>query len=294
MPRKPRIHLPGGFYHVILRGNGRQDIFFASTDRDKWQAILKKGLNRYGHRVHAYCWMTNHIHMAMQAGNQPLANFMRYVASSYARFINRINHRPGHLFERRYRAILINSDEYLLELIRYIHLNPVRARMVEQPGNYCWSSHTAYGGGERPVWLTIDRILQMFAITGNTAHRRYIEYMLQEPQEGTTALLRQGRPGDDRILGNDDWAEGVLAAADGHVPERTLEQLIDEVCRQHGVHEAALAESSRCRKLARIRTEIALTASEQGIATITEVARRFSRAHSGLVRSVNRLRDDRR
>ncbi len=293
MPRKPRIHLPGGFYHVILRGNGRQDIFFTATDRDMWQALLQKGLGRYGHRIHAYCWMTNHIHMAVQVGRQPLANFMGYVASSYARFINRINRRPGHLFERRYRAILINSDEYLLELIRYIHLNPVRALMVEQPANYCWSSHAAYSGGERPGWLTVDCILQMFAVTANKAHRRYVEYMLQEPEEGTTALLRQGLSGDDRILGNDDWVEGVLAAAGHHVPERTLEQLIAEVCRQHRVHEASLAESSRCRELARIRTEIALLASEQGIATITEVARRFGRAHSGLVRSVNRLRDNR-
>ena len=192
MPRKPRIHVPGGFYHVILRGNGRQNIFFAAADRDKWQDILQKGLGRYGHRIHAYCWMTNHIHMAVQASNQPLANFMGYSASSYARFINRVNRRPGHLFERRYRAILINSDEYLLELVRYIHLNPVRAHMVEQPGNYHWSSHGAYSGGERPVWLTADRILQMFATTANKAHRRYRKYILQAPLEDTIALLRQG------------------------------------------------------------------------------------------------------
>jgi len=102
MARKPRIRVYGGFYHVILRGDGRQNIFFAATDRNKWQDILQKGLSRYGRRIHAYCWMTNHIHMAVQVGSQPLANCMGYIASSYARFINRVNCRPGHLFKRRY------------------------------------------------------------------------------------------------------------------------------------------------------------------------------------------------
>ena len=109
MPRKPRIHLPGGFYHIILRGNARQDIYFDSADRIAWQALLEKGLDRYEHRVHAYCWMTNHVHMALQAGAEPLARFMTYLASNYARRINCRKRRSGHLFERRYRAILVQD-----------------------------------------------------------------------------------------------------------------------------------------------------------------------------------------
>ena len=85
MSRQPRLHLPGGFYHVILRGNGRQPIFFDNQDRDRWQEILQKALTRYRHRLHAYCWMTNHVHMAIQAGAEPLADFMRILASRYAK-----------------------------------------------------------------------------------------------------------------------------------------------------------------------------------------------------------------
>ena len=99
MPRKPRIHLPGGFYHVILRGNGRQAIFFDSTDRQTWEDLLQASLHRYGHRLHAYCWMTNHIHMAVQAGTEPLALFMSHLASRYARYLNRANG-AGHRFVR--------------------------------------------------------------------------------------------------------------------------------------------------------------------------------------------------
>ena len=101
MPRKPRIHLPGGFYHIILRGNARQDIYCNSADRITWQMLLADGLNHYKHRLHAYCWMTNHVHMAVQAGTEPLARFMAYLASNYARRFNLRNHRSGHLFEQQ-------------------------------------------------------------------------------------------------------------------------------------------------------------------------------------------------
>jgi len=180
-----------------------------------------------------------------------------------------------------------------LELVRYIHLNPVRAHMVEKTDNYLWSSHAPYSGGECPVWLTTDHILQTFATTVTKAHRRYREYMLQRPSKNVITLLRQGLPRDDQILGNDDWSERVLTKADDYTPAQSLEQLIVEVCRRHHVDKAALSERSRCRKFSRIRAEIALIASEQGVATITEVARQFGRAHSGLVRSVNHLRDSR-
>ena len=106
MPRKPRIHVPGGFYHIILRGNARQDIYFNSADRIIWQALIEEGLGRYEHRMHAYCWMTNHVHMAIQAGAEPLARFMTYLASNYARRINlrkaNRKYKPP-LFEQRIR-----------------------------------------------------------------------------------------------------------------------------------------------------------------------------------------------
>ncbi len=293
MPRKPRIHLPGGFYHVILRGNNRQEIFFRPTDREKWQGFLEKGLSRYEHRLHAYCWMTNHVHMAIQAGARPLADFIRYLASCYARHINFVNRRSGHLFERRYRCILVSSDQYLLELLRYIHLNPVRAMMVEKPDNYPWSSHRAYGGCSHPDWLTTDSILRMLAPTVARARRRYRNFMSEAPSEDTMIRLRSGLEQDDRLLGRDDWVGQVLARTEENVSRITLEDLIIETCRQFGVEPALLAHRSRSRGLARVRAEIALRASEQGIATVSEVARRFGRAHSGLIRAVNRLRDDR-
>ena len=176
MPRKPRLHVPGGFFHVILRGNGRSNIFFAREDRSIWESLIADAVQRYGHRIHAYCWMTNHTHMAIQSGPEPLAQFIAYIAGNYARRMNIRMQRTGHLFERRYRAFLVQEDTYLLELVRYIHMNPVRAGLVDRCGDYEWSSHRAYLDSGRPEWLTVDYVLQMFGQSGECAQRNFSEF----------------------------------------------------------------------------------------------------------------------
>jgi len=291
MPRQPRLHLPGGFYHVILRGNGRQAIFFDNEDRDQWQAILQKALVRCRHRLHAYCWMTNHVHMAMQAGAEPLSDFMRILASRYAKYLNRKRRRPGHLFERRYRAILVQRDEYLIELLRYIHLNPVRANMVPDPSDYRWSSHNAYLRLKGSSWLTVDTVAAMFSSRRSGARESYSRFMAQLPSEDTLKMLRQGCPGDERLLGDDTWVKSVLAEFDAIERHGNLDRIIDDACKEHNVTEAMLASRSRSRRHSRIRAEIAIAATERHCATVTEVAKRFGRAHSGLSRAMNRLRD---
>jgi REP element-mobilizing transposase RayT len=147
--------VPGGLYHVILRGNGRQTIFFDADDRQRWESLIEEGVSRYAHRIHAYCWMTNHVHLAIQCHDIPLAKLMGFVASQYARSTNKKINRSGHLFERRHRAILVQADSYLKELIRYIHQNPLRAGMVDDLTDYQWSSHLAYLQGKQPNWLTL-------------------------------------------------------------------------------------------------------------------------------------------
>ena len=291
MPRRPRLHVPGGFYHVILRGNGRQAVFFDAEDREHWENILQQGLTRHQHRLHAYCWMTNHVHMAIQAGAEPLAGFMGFVASRYARILNRKTGRPGHLFERRYRAILLQQDTYLKELLRYIHLNPVRARMVADPADYPWSSHTAYLQKHTPTWLTVDYLTAMFGASRQSASLAYAEFVTGQPTDVTMRLLRNGTSDDDRILGEDAWIKVILSKLDTPATYRSLDELVQDTCRRHNIAETALVSRSRSRLNSAIRAEIALAATEQKIATVTEVAKRFRRAHSGLSRAMNRLRD---
>ncbi|MCK5231162.1 MAG: transposase, partial [Desulfobulbaceae bacterium] len=133
MARKPRIHYPGAVYHVILRGNGGQDIFYSQEDRYRLYLLLQEGIERFGHRIHAFCLMTNHLHIVVQVGDIALSKIFQNVSFRYTRYINKKQNRIGHLFQGRYKALLIDPDSYLLELVRYIHNNPLRTGMVLSP-----------------------------------------------------------------------------------------------------------------------------------------------------------------
>src|SRR5512146_1265568 len=176
MARKPRLHVPGGLYHVILRGNAREDIFFAAQDRHCLYDLLAQGVARFGYRVHAFCLMTNHLHLALQAGDQSLSAGMQNLAFRYTRYLNARLQRFGHLFQGRFKAYLVDRDRYGLALVRYIHLNPVRARMVKQPAAYSYSSHRAYLGREVLPWLTTNWVLGQFAPRLGMARSRYARF----------------------------------------------------------------------------------------------------------------------
>ena len=139
MARKPRLHVPGGLYHVILRGNAKQDVFFSAGDRKYFYELLAEGVLRFGYRVHAFCLMSNHLHLALQAGEDSLSSAMQNLSFRYTRYLNARLGRVGHVFQGRFKAYLVDQDRYGLALVRYIHLNPVRAKTVRQPGAYAWS-----------------------------------------------------------------------------------------------------------------------------------------------------------
>ncbi|MFH1185948.1 MAG: transposase [Chloroflexota bacterium] len=152
MARKPRIHYAGALHHVILRGNAGDDVFSDDVDRTKFCLLVQEGIERFEHRVHAFCLMGTHVHVALQVRERPLSRIMQNLTFRYTQWYNRRHARIGHLFHGRYKANLVDVDTYLVSLVRYIHLNPVRAGMVERPEDYRWSSHRFYvdAGVEAP------------------------------------------------------------------------------------------------------------------------------------------------
>lgn len=148
MPRPPRLHVPGAYYHVVLRGNHREALFGSPTDRQVLDEIVADALAHFSSRIHAYCWMTNHLHALLQIADRPLGKIMQRIAQRYARYRHKALRTSGHLFERRYKAKLVDVDAYFLALLRYIHLNPVKAHLVTDPADYPWSSHRAFLGLE--------------------------------------------------------------------------------------------------------------------------------------------------
>ena len=163
MPRSPRIHAPGAMYHVTLRGNHRQAIFFTPDDRSLLTRIVRDIIVECDAQLHAYCYMTNHVHALLQVRDTPLSRIMLLIAGRYARSVQARLETTGHLFEKRYHALLVDADEYLLTLLRYIHLNPVRAKLASSPDDYPWSSHHAYVGNRCEPWVTTEFALRCWA-----------------------------------------------------------------------------------------------------------------------------------
>jgi REP element-mobilizing transposase RayT len=149
MPRHPRVHAEGLLYHVIARGNNGQKVFVSESDYEAFIEGLRTVRQRYPFSLYAYALMSNHFHLLLEVHRFPTARILQSLLTGYVRRFNRTHHRRGHLFEGRYKAILCDRDSYLLELVRYIHLNPVRAAMVKRPGEWQWSGHGEYLGKEK-------------------------------------------------------------------------------------------------------------------------------------------------
>lgn len=178
MSRPLRIEYPGACYHVTSRGNEQKDIFGTRSDRKRFLEYLESASQRYNAVVHAYCLMSNHYHLLLETPSGNLSSIMHHINGAYTTYYNIKKSRAGHLFQGRFKAILIDAQSYLLELSRYIHLNPVRAKMVERPEQYEWSSYRCYiGSVNPPEWLTTDFILASVTSAPEMANR-FKEYRL--------------------------------------------------------------------------------------------------------------------
>ena len=174
MARPLRIEFPGAFYHVMNRGNTGMNIFRSERDREKFLDYVGKAVKRFDIKVHIYCLMTTHYHFLIETPHPNLSQAIKWINAGYSMYFNRKRRRHGHLFQGRFKAVLVDADEYLKHLSRYIHLNPVRARMVEHCGDYSWSSYRALSGYvEPPEWLETDWLLSLFAEDRNIAKQRY-------------------------------------------------------------------------------------------------------------------------
>ena len=154
MSRPLRIEFPGALYHVTSRGNRREDIFADDTDRARFLAVVAQGLQRFDALLMAYCLMSNHYHFVVHTRQGNLSVLMRHINGCFTQAFNRRHGKVGHLFQGRFKAILVDREAYLLEVCRYVDLNPVRARMVAGPGDWPWSSYRAHvGQAVSAVWL---------------------------------------------------------------------------------------------------------------------------------------------
>jgi REP element-mobilizing transposase RayT len=279
MARRPRVHVPGGFYHVTLRGNHQQRIFFADTDRLLLNEIVARALEQLESRLHAYCWMDNHIHMLVEVGESPLGCLMRQIASGFARRMQRNLGTTGHFFERRYHAKLVAVETYLKVAVRYIHMNPVTAGMVRDPRDYPWSSHRHYlnGGGS---WITTDFVLGMFGSTRSRAVAAYDQFLADEPIVDWESIVAGTSGSSDEL--DLDLRLMRERPFKPMAPRQSLDELIGEACRLFMIASNRLDSPVRDPVISKVRAWIALQARERGIATLSDVARRLNRTEATL------------
>jgi len=289
MARRHRFHTPNSTYHVMLRGNNGQEIFFSDEDRCRMCILIQQSAERFEHHIEAFCFMTNHIHLAMRVSETNLSKFMHYLAFRYARHINRKYNRIGHLFQGRYHSVLVDDSEYLKELIRYIHLNPVRANMVSDPVNYPWSSHRIYLGLDEIVWLSIERVLKKFHPILNDAMSNFKKYVLNGIGVQTSYDFKSGLVSG--MIGNDEFVKEVLTTASlKQKREIELPILIDKICEQNNLAVEEFCAPGKSLRPSHARALASLLVRELDGISLEQLGKFLDRDPSGLTKLANRLK----
>ena len=277
MPRQARLDAAGTLHHVMARGIERTEIFRDTEDREDFITRLAACCLSGAISIYAWTLMSNHFHLLIRTGEKPLADSMRKILTGYVVNFNRRHSRSGHLFQNRYKSIVCEDDPYLLEITRYIHLNPLRAKLVKNIGElrrYPWSGHAAIMGKVKREWQDINTVLKYFVRSRKEAIARYEEYIKegsgqrrQTVLEGggllrsvggwseVIALRHKGEKilSDERILGTGEFVDGVINEARAYHKEtlrltrkaHDLSKIVKVIERLTGVTEKELRSGNK-------------------------------------------------
>jgi REP-associated tyrosine transposase len=217
MARPLRVHIPGALYHVMSRGNARQAIFLDADDYEYFLERLSATTARFDVMCRAYCLMPNHFHLLVEPGQFPLSRMMHQLNATYSQRFNRRHERVGHVLQGRFKALLIDVDDYFHRVLRYIALNPVRSALVAHPKDWTWGSYRATAGiEESPAFLVLDRVWAGFDTDHTKARERYAEFVTAECSE------TEDQPTGPVVSGSDEFRARVAPALEPHRDEREL------------------------------------------------------------------------
>jgi putative transposase len=280
MARKPRVEFEGAFYHVIARGNQRRSIFSNDRDREAYLGRIERYRKRYDFIVYGYVLMSNHVHLLIQTRKVPLSKIMQGIQGGFTQRYNRLHRTTGHLFQGRFKAILCDRDAYLLELVRYIHLNPARIRQPQDPWKYRWSSHRAYLGGWTAVEVNSEEVLAQLGPTKTEARRAYVGFMKDGLSLGHLEKFYQTI--DQRFLGDEEFVERIERKTDRKeeavgVKKVSFRRLLEAVAAQQGFSPERLTDVARSRHLTKTRTLLVYLARHWSGATSKELGLRLKR-----------------
>ncbi|MBA4394762.1 MAG: hypothetical protein C0407_14525 [Desulfobacca sp.] len=321
MPRKARLDIPGTLHHVMVRGIEGSNIFRDDEDRKDFLDRINSLVKETGTRILAWALMDNHVHLLIISGPSGLPTFMRRLLTGYALCFNRKHRRLGHLFQNRYKSIICELDPYLLELVRYIHLNPLRASLVnslEELENYRWCGHGFLAGRQTNSFQENDFVLGFFGSKRKKAVQAYRKFVAagtglgQRPElvggglirsmGGWSQVLSLRMKGgteayDERILGDSGFVQGILEEADQKLTRQirarkkagSLSKIIKERCRKAGVKEIELKSGSQRKVVAELRKKLCFYLNQNLGIPMAEIARRVGIGTTGVAMAIKRI-----
>lgn len=291
MARRLRYHSPSSTYHVMLRGNDGQSIFLSDRDKARMCLYIQQGVERFFHSIEAFCFMTNHIHLAVRVSEIPLSQIIHHLSFRYANYFNRSYNKTGHLFQGRYKSILVDDTTYLKELVRYIHLNPIRAGIVHDPKHYQWSSHNVYLGLDEIVWLSQDRVMKKFYTIDNSVIRNYEHYILQgiglKEKYDFEIGFENGIIGDTEFI--DETLETFIIASPKKIRTVELPDMVDKVCELYHLTPEVLCKSGKQPIPSQARSMLSLLVREIDYISLESLSQFLQRDSSSLTKGANRL-----
>ena len=322
MSRQARLDAPGTLHHVMIRGIEGITIFRDDQDRKDFILRIGKLVERSGTRILAWVLMDNHVHLLLISGHSGISPFMRSLLTGYAIRFNRKHQRSGHLFQNRYKSIICEEEPYLLELVRYIHLNPIRAMTVksmEELDRYRWSGHSTLMGKYKNDWQEREYVLRYFGKERKRSIRSYRRFIEEGKDQGKrleliggglvrslggwsqVLSLRGGKERvehDSRILGGEDFVADILREADTKLrrqikhgtKEVSVDKVIKTMCKKEGISEQELRSGGKRKKVSKVRAKISYYLSQKGI-PMAEIARRAGVSTSAIAKAIRNLEE---
>lgn len=321
MPRQARLDAPGALHHIIIRGINKAPIFKDDQDKARFLERLAENVSKGQCTVHAWVLMTNHVHLLFRSGKDGISSVMRKQLTWYGQYYNRRHKRSGHLFENRYKSIICEEERYLLALARYIHLNPIRAKILQTTAEldrYPWTGHRALIGKVRQPWMDTDSVLAEFGRTRKKAIKAYRQFIREGVNEGhnpeltggglirsqggwsqVMAMRRRGKKEeyDARILGSGAFVTSIFQEAEDRQLRqmkhrrsgKTIQKIIDEECNSRQISEQELKAGIKRRDVSNARAVIAYRCREELGASCAEIARNLGVNTSCIVRAIDRM-----
>jgi putative transposase len=321
MPRQARLDAPGTLHHVMVRGIDGVAIFWDAQDREDFTSRIEHLVDSTATRILAWVLMDNHIHVLLFSGPSGIAAFMRRLLTGYAIGFNRRYRRKGHLFQNRYKSIVCDEDAYLLELVRYIHLNPVRASVVkslEELDRYRWSGHSVLVGKRDNEWQECEYVLRHFSEKPKKAMRLYRQFVHEGAHNGRRMDLvggglirsmggwssvvslrsrKEQKAYDARILGGGEFVSRLLQEAEGSVRrqvsagerELLIDQVIKAVCHNEGITEGELRNGGQRRRVSQARARISYRLNREIGVPMAEIARQVGVCTSAVAKAIQTM-----